>query len=170
MVRLYEEIHLHEDSSRVGSIHGFFLMLAAIPQIFHRTQVADKERVREQELELIFKVLHALHVKYGGSNMVLQKISKLRAESMELRESEQAAAIAPGSHMMILESVIGDSNLLFPVPASFSLNLDLLTGHLPGDDSQRDSTMDFLAFENSLIDWSVDGSLYASDFLQSMVL
>jgi hypothetical protein len=30
-------------------------MLSEIPQIFHRTQVADKERLRAQELELICK-------------------------------------------------------------------------------------------------------------------
>ncbi|KAJ0413899.1 hypothetical protein BJY00DRAFT_305976 [Aspergillus carlsbadensis] len=170
MIRLYEEIHLHEDSPRLGSFHGFFLMLAAIPQIFHRTQVPEKERLREQELELICMVLGALHVKYGGSNMVLQKISKLRAESTDLQESEQAAAVAPGSHLVILESLVADSNILFPVPANFSPNLDLLDGYMPGDESQRDSAMDFLAFENSLIDWSATGSLYAPDFSQSIVL
>jgi hypothetical protein len=116
------------------------------------------------------QVLRFLHVKYGGSNMMLQKIFTLRADSTELRESGRAAAIAPGSHMMILGSVIVDSTLLFPVPANFSPNLDLLNGYLPGDESQWDFTVDFLAFENALIDWSADGSLCASDFSQSMVL
>lgn len=162
MVRLYEEIHLHEDSPRLGSVHGFFLMLAAIPQIFHRTQLAEKERLRERELWLICEVLRALHVKYGGSNMVLQKISKLRAESNDSRESE-LPPVAPASNLEPITGAIVDHRLLFPFPANFSPNIDLLNHHIEGDDTRRNGAMDFLAFESSLIDWSADGPFYGSD-------
>lgn len=155
MVRLYEEIHLHEDSPRLNSVHGFFLMLAAIPQIFHRTESAERERLREHELDVICQVLRALHVKYGGSNMVLQKISKLRAESNDLRESQPPPITAAG----YLDSNTGatiDSSLLFPFPADFSPNLDLLDDY--EDNARSNGAMDLLAFESSLIDWSADDS------------
>ncbi|OJJ03886.1 hypothetical protein ASPVEDRAFT_85309 [Aspergillus versicolor CBS 583.65] len=164
IVRLYEEIHLHEDSPRLNSVHGFFLMLAAIPQIFHRTESAAKERLREHELDVICQVLQALHVKYGGSNMVLQKISKLRAESDALRESEPPP-VNTGSY---LESSTGaiDSSLLFPFPTHFSPNLGLLDDY--ENNSPRNGAMDLLAFESSLIDWSADDFFDTGDFPQSI--
>jgi hypothetical protein len=38
MIRLYEEIYYHEYATRLGSVHGFFLMLAAVPQILTLTR------------------------------------------------------------------------------------------------------------------------------------
>lgn len=168
MIRLFEEIHCHEDTPRLGSVHGFFLMLAAIPQIFHRPQVAEKERLRQRELDLICAVLQQLRVKYGGCNMVLQKVSKLRAESHNLPGSDPMAVAQNGLSRSVT-GVIPASSLLFPFPADFSPNLDLLDSCMPGNEGQKDVMIDLLAFESSLIDWSADGSLYASDLPQSMV-
>ncbi|KAE8146789.1 hypothetical protein BDV25DRAFT_169611 [Aspergillus avenaceus] len=166
MVRLLEEIHYHEDTPRLCSIHGFFFMLAAIPQIFHRTQVAEKEHQRERELDLICDILRHLRVKYGGSNMVLQKISKLRDGSHNLSESQPMAAHQGGLPKPVT-GVVSGGNLLFPFPVDFSPNLDLLDSCVSGNEDQMDM-MDFLAFESSLIDWSAPGSLELSDFPQSL--
>ncbi|KAL2826156.1 hypothetical protein BJY01DRAFT_256093 [Aspergillus pseudoustus] len=172
MTRLYEEIHQHEDSGRLGSIHGFFLMLAAIPQIFHCTQVAEKERLRERALDLICAVLQNLQVKYGGSNMVLQKISKLRAEPRDFNSQLQPLHVQqqdgiPGTVPFLVSGV----DQLFPFPAGFAPNLDLLDAW--GSENaagQRDMLMDLLSFESSLVDWSGDVSLDAVDFPQPLFM
>lgn len=172
MTRLYEEIHQHEDSPRLGSIHGFFLMLAAIPQIFHCTQVAEKERLRERSLELICAVLQDLQVKYGGSNMVLQKISKLRAEPRDLNASQlQPLTVNQEGISGTVPFFVSGVDQLFPFPAGFAPNLDLLDA-LGSDNTagQRDMLMDLLSFESSLVDWSGDVTLDAADFPQALFM
>jgi hypothetical protein len=156
MIRLYEEIYHHEQAARLGSVHGFYLMLAAIPQIFHRTQSAEKEHLREKELDLICAVLRQLRVKYGGSNMVLRKVTGLRAESQTCEQCfitetpQDVSEITAGG-------LVPECDRLFPFPLQFCSNLNLLNASIPEDDFGDNSMIDFLAFENSLIDWPVDG-------------
>ncbi|KAF7591647.1 hypothetical protein BBP40_001286 [Aspergillus hancockii] len=159
MVQLYEEIYHREQSNRLHSVHGFFLMLAAVPQIFHRAQTPDKERLREKELEIVCSVLRQLRVKYGGSNMVLQKVLKLISESQTNTEQDLITETqGEPTELFITRGEILDSVSLFPFPLEFSPNLDLLNAGIPDNERQEESIIDLLTFESSLIDWSVDGS------------
>lgn len=161
MIRLYEEIYHHEHAARLGSIHGFFLMLAAIPQIFHRTQVAEKEMLRSKELDLICAILKHLRVKFGGCNMVLNRILRLRAESQFSAGQNSVADVYNAAGGISAEGPIEGADQLFPFPAEFSTNLDLLQRGETVSESHEDVMIDVLAFESSLIDWSVD---YSSNF------
>ncbi|OJJ03444.1 hypothetical protein ASPVEDRAFT_42914 [Aspergillus versicolor CBS 583.65] len=172
MTRLYEEIHQHEDSARLGSIHGFFLMLAAIPQIFHYTQVSEKDCLRERSLDLICAVLQNLQVKYGGCNMVLQKISKLRTEPRDFNSSQlQPVTMNEEGIPGTVPFPVSGVDQLFPFPTGFAPNLDLL--HAWGSQNtagQRDMLMDLLSFESSLVDWSGDVGLGVADFPQQLFM
>lgn len=169
MIRLYEEMYYHEHAARLGSVHGFFLMLAAIPQIFHRTQIAEKETLREKELDLICAILKHLRVKFGGSNMVLNRILRLRAESQSNAGQDSVADAYSPAGGVSAEDPIEGVDQLFPFPADFSTNLDLLQHGESVGESHEDVMIDVLAFESSLIDWSMDNSsnfhaMTAADF------
>jgi hypothetical protein len=53
--------------------------------------------------------------------------------------------------------IVPQCDRLFPFPLQFCSNLNLLNAFALDVDIPDDAMIDLLAFENSLIDWSVDG-------------
>lgn len=153
MIRLFEELYHHEQISQLLPINGFFLMLAAIPQIYYHPQTPVKERLREEELSVIRAIMGQLRIKYGGCDMVLRKICRLQDEELQGRPSKQLLF----DDRQALETLgelpfLSVSRQLFPFPAEMFPNLDLLGEEVLGSDEIDLS--DLFPVEGSLEDWS----------------
>lgn len=150
MIRLYEEIYLREQSHHLIPIHGFFLMLAAIPQIFFGPRTSHKERLRQEHINVITSILEQLRVKYGGCDMILRKITRLVTEAHNGNERNDLTSE---------ESILLPRHQeLFPFPMDLSPNLDLFN-----DDGLdfNNAGFDFAGvfhFDTSLLDWSFDNT------------
>lgn len=153
MIRLFEELYHHEQISQLLPINGFFLMLAAIPQIYYHPQTAAKERLREEELSVIRTILGQLCIKYGGCDMVLRKICRLQDEELQGRPSKPLLFDdRQGLETFGELPLFSVSRKLFPFPAEMFPNLDLLAEEVLGSDEIDLS--DLFPVEGSLEEWS----------------
>jgi hypothetical protein len=153
MIRFFEELYHHEQILQLLPINGFFLMLAAIPQIYYHPQTPAKERLREEELSVIRTILAQLRIKYGGCDMVLRKISRLQDEELQGRPSksllfDDRQALETWGELPFLSV----SRQLFPFPAETFPNLDLLGEEVLG--SHEIDLSDLFPVEGSLEEWS----------------
>lgn len=152
MVRLYEEIHLREHAHHLASTNGFFLMLAAIPQIFYEPRTAEKQQLRREQLDVIYAVIQQLSVKFGGCDMVSHKISRLMADA----QSNQNA----GKDFVSDDIFFPHLKALFPFPIDLSPNLDLIIDDGLGSHGDNFDFTDAFLFETSVLDWSFDDSQF----------
>ncbi|KAL2837076.1 hypothetical protein BJX68DRAFT_273214 [Aspergillus pseudodeflectus] len=144
IARLYEEIECREETSRLLQIHGFFCMVAAVPLICHPHELQDVNTSREEEVDIICGVLSQMRRRYGGSDLVLRKIRRLRTEM----SPDNGCTIGRQSNDADIRSMPATSSIqsrldeLFPFPHEFSSALTLLradadyTGYIGGSQSE----------------------------------
>ncbi|KAL4963827.1 fungal specific transcription factor domain-containing protein [Aspergillus stella-maris] len=138
IARLYEEIECREETPRLLQIHGFFCMVAAVPLICYPHDGLEDvmKAVREEEIDIICRVLSQMRHRYGGSDLVLRKIRRLRAEmradnlnhsgcSID-RQSSSNDTDSPGWSMPATSSIQSRIDKLFPFPHELSGALALL--------------------------------------------
>lgn len=85
IVSLYEEICCRQQVQFLIHVNAFFIMVAAISQLYMRHNGQQEEtwsekRTIAEKIELLCKILQKMQIKYGGAGMVLQKIQFLSAE------------------------------------------------------------------------------------------
>ena len=126
IARLYEEIHCREETARLLQIHGFFCMVAAVPLICCPRQSQEDDLAREEALGVICQVLGRMKTRYGGSDLVLRKISRL--ENDVKKDSEHGphdqVSSAGEYSMWATFSIRGRLDELFSFPPSFCRHVD----------------------------------------------
>ncbi|KAL4798068.1 hypothetical protein BDV19DRAFT_386726 [Aspergillus venezuelensis] len=144
IARLYEEIECREETPRLLQIHGFFCMVASVPLICYPHELlqdvnVNMNAVREEEINIICGVLGQMRRRYGGSDLVLRKIRRLRAE-MRTDNNECGCTIHVGrqssndndlrsTSMPATSSIQRRIDELFPFPHELSSALILLRGN-----------------------------------------
>lgn len=126
IARLYEEIHCREETARLIQIHGFFCMVAAVPLICCPRLPQEDDLARDEALGVIRQVLGRMKTRYGGSDLVLRKISRL--ENDVKKETEHGihdqASTGEGASMWATSSIRNRLDELFPFPSSFCRHVD----------------------------------------------
>ncbi|CAI4215811.1 unnamed protein product [Parascedosporium putredinis] len=92
LARIYEEIFYREQTQYLPSIHGFLSLVAAIPLIYFKSDSAQAEAERAEELEMIISVINSMKYKFGGCRLVYTKIQGLKQEV-----KAQAMALVDGA-------------------------------------------------------------------------
>lgn len=123
MASLYEEIHSREQSTYLLNFHGFFCMTAAVPLILCSRPLGDYDE-RESQMEVICSVLECLRTRYGGADLVLRKVQRLRSDSESFE-----GAILQESRVDRMDSTARRRleecwDQLFPFPPSFCKRVD----------------------------------------------
>lgn len=152
MARLYEEINIRERSKSLLPIHGFFCMLASIPQIYYRPRCAEKERVRQEEIGILCSIMESIRGKYGGSEMVLHKIRGMENQvhsSMEQMETDTNGV----SDSFITQHGSESLENLFPFPLEICSQMELI--HQSVYSETESSMQNFLPMENEWANWLV---------------
>lgn len=72
---LYDEIYYREHAHFLLHIHAFFIIVAAVSQIYCCPQIPEKVELRKQELDGLYTILRQMRNKYGGADIVLNKIT-----------------------------------------------------------------------------------------------
>lgn len=161
LARIYEEIFYREQTHYLPSIHGFLSLVAAIPLIYFKSDSAQAESERAEELEMIISVINSMKYKFGGCRLVYTKIQGLKQEvKAQFRQQAQAQrqedAERPGQtskpHERGLGSItwadqkIGERlGQLFPYPTSFCRALALVDGATTAAESFDE--LDFAAID-----------------------
>ncbi|RSM06974.1 hypothetical protein BHE90_005213 [Fusarium euwallaceae] len=126
IARLYEEIHCREETARLLQIHGFFCMVAAVPLICSPRQSQEDDLARDEALSIIRQVLGRMKARFGGSDLVLRKISRLEHDMKKENEHGthgQASTVEEDS-MWATFSIRDRLDELFSFPASFCRHVD----------------------------------------------
>lgn len=123
MASLYEEIHSREQSTYLLNFHGFFCMAAAVPLILCSRPLGDYDE-RESQMEVICSVLECLRTRYGGADLVLRKVQRLRSDSESFE-----GTILQESRVDRMDSTARRRleecwDQLFPFPPSFCKRVD----------------------------------------------
>ncbi|KAL0935783.1 uncharacterized protein CTRU02_210374 [Colletotrichum truncatum] len=127
MVRLYEEIECREHTAYLLPIHGMMCMIAAVPLIYYRPQNRELESQRVAEIAIICSILTRLRDRYGGSDLVLNKIQRLQRLVNNEKESEQGPWCGNGDTMEEpSRDALDRVYELLPFPASFCSGMELL--------------------------------------------
>lgn len=114
-IRLYEEIEYRGHVNLLVSIHVFFCLVAAVPQIFHRPGDAAREDSRRAEVEILCSVLRTTIPRYPGAQHNLDKIRRLMTRSSANGDVNLSAGAA-ADHLY----------RLFPFPNSMCDNMEIL--------------------------------------------
>lgn len=161
MIHLYEEIVFREQTCFLRPLNAFLCMVASLPQIYYKPRSAEKKAVRENELGILCSVLEQMQVKYGGSEMVLRKILKLRRNVDASLDAQTLDSI--GTPRSPVSSGTGARlKDLFPFPASMCGHMDLIEWD---GDLEEYSAESFVPMENEWVswlsteDWDLTGSL-----------
>jgi len=154
-VVLYDEIQCQDETIFLPPINGFFCLALALPLIHHVPQSTQKEASRKSELDIVRSVALGMQDRYGDSPMVLGKINNLEKRIHGTAAGDEPRdTTLPGN----LESC-AFAKELFPFPASFCDNMDLLS--LAAVPINQLDVEDFVPMEN----WSADGYFFDSTFL-----
>ncbi|OAL43336.1 hypothetical protein IQ07DRAFT_580289 [Pyrenochaeta sp. DS3sAY3a] len=78
--RLYEELHCRDETCHLVHAHGFFCMVVAVPLICFPRQSVHDGFIRNDLLQVICAILEERRHRYGGWDLVLQKIKWLRED------------------------------------------------------------------------------------------
>ncbi|KAK5046118.1 hypothetical protein LTR84_008575 [Exophiala bonariae] len=84
MTDIYEEILCREHASFLGSIHGFWCMVAALPLLYCIPESDAVESRRKESLDVLRSILDVLRSKFGVAETVAQKVSALTSERQNL--------------------------------------------------------------------------------------
>ncbi|KAK5991597.1 hypothetical protein PT974_09882 [Cladobotryum mycophilum] len=163
MAALYDEINSREQAAYLLHHHGFLIMAAALPLIFHSPQAENRNSISDQ-LDVICSVLLRMKAKYGGASFVLSKIHRLRQWSTA---SERPASQSGPSNATVykLESCL---NQLFPFPSKFCSQMESVDPTaLDGNDRRDDLALesDFTMFDMLGMDMTSFDMLESSNFL-----
>lgn len=157
MVSLYEEIHCRQHAHFLLHMHGFFILVAAISQIYYRPRAPEKDAVRRQELNSLCAILRQMRSKYGGADLCLNKITWLRAEveRSKLRDpgSPQQTNLQDDGASGFLPRGHEDVRRLFPFPASFCANMSLFDAGVNDDDGMQ---LADLVWGEEMAPWMLD--------------
>ncbi|KAF4834937.1 Acetamidase regulatory protein [Colletotrichum tropicale] len=126
--RLYEEIHCREETAHLIAIHGYFLMVAAVPLVCFPRQSREDEVTRDEELKVICDVLGEMRSRYGGSDLVLRKIRQLQkdTDSRGGQSSHDCRSGVPGEHATWATRSVGERlNDLFAFPPGFCPRMNM---------------------------------------------
>ncbi|KAK2772209.1 hypothetical protein CKAH01_14016 [Colletotrichum kahawae] len=178
--RLYEEIHYREETAHLVAIHGYFLMVAAVPLICFPRQSQEDEVSRDEELKIICDVLGEMRSRYGGSDLVLRKIRQLQKDTNSRggQSGHDHRSGVPGEHAMWATRSISERlNDLFAFPQSFCPRMNMPEADMnPTEGSGRDwlsqieyfpdflsenglNLTDMLALDYSLLEMPNDSSV-----------
>ncbi|KAF4968643.1 hypothetical protein FSARC_4018 [Fusarium sarcochroum] len=129
IARLYEEIHYREETAHLLQIHGFFCMVAAVPLICYPHTSLELDTARNESIDIICRVLGRINCKYGGSEVVLRKVRRLRQEIKD--NHHRVSADVQQSHvtdqpMVMASSIQTRRDELFPFPRGFCGALETL--------------------------------------------
>ena len=144
ITRLYEEIHLREETAYLLPIHGLYCMIASLPQIHYRPRWTEQAAMHREELDILCSIMTSMRVKYGGSDMVLRKIERMRNENATTTDR----CLVDGSST---QHDVSDSQALFPFPTSICSHMDLI--QQPGNLEEDLFDDHFVPFESEWRSW-----------------
>lgn len=164
IARLYEEIHYREETAHLVSVHGFLCMVAAVPLIVFPPSSPERRLAQEEDLEIIRNVLVGMRARYGGSDLVLRKISKLQQDVRRGgREQGRDCHVASGEDALwATRSIQERSGELFAFPPSFCPRM---SSPEPDTSHLGDSGGDWMAHSDSISDFLSGNDLNLSDIV-----
>ena len=156
MADLYEEVLCRDRVSFLGSIHGFWCMVAALPLLKGIPENAVIESQRKESLDMLCSVLELMRCKFGVAETVARKVSDLNKERQDMLRQHRDEGIdglearlgstTDEQQIARLDSLFVDVRHWYP-------DLELLLSD-PG--IERNITPDCDAVENSN-HWTLDG-------------
>ncbi|KAH8650557.1 fungal-specific transcription factor domain-containing protein [Tricladium varicosporioides] len=180
ITRLYEEILYHEDVNFLLPIHGWMILVAAVPQIYSVTKFPNQKETCEEELGILISVLSELHNKYPSAGPVLKKIATFRQKGITFSGLDNTTTNecigSTAQNLAHSDEFFNNIDALFPFPDCFSPKLKLLRpdtseasdipgqlGFMPFNVDEMSWTFDWLASTISCPDshnWDAEGKLY----------
>lgn len=164
IVALYEEIYYRQQAHFLLHIHGFFIMVAAVSQIYYQPRRPEKVEMSKQELDTLCCILRQMRSKYGGSDMVLNKILWLQAEVGKDRQLNPATSefvpLPDDSPGFSLRNPEGGLRELFPFPGALCSNRGLLDVNI-NTDTEND---DLLPWGAEMVPWEIDETFFTDMF------
>lgn len=129
--RLYEDILCHEDVTYLVPIHGWMVLVIAVPQVYCAAKCAGQETVCSEELDLVCSVLTQMCEKYTSARMVLGKITRFRRDGNHIPGLAGASGNendAANLHQYHHDPDENFSNIgsLFPFPSNICPKMGLL--------------------------------------------
>lgn len=155
MVSLYEEIYYRQHAPFLLHIHGFFIMVAAVSQIYYRPRTPERIELLKQELDSLCSILERMRNKYGGAGMVLTKILWLRSEVDKARQRELAnpqQANLQDESSRFLSPDHENLRELFSFPVSLCTNMDLLEVSM--NDNLETVSTNLFPWEEDMASWT----------------
>lgn len=180
ITRLYEEILYHEDVTYLLPIHGWMILVAAVPQIYSVTKFPNQKGICEEELDILTSVLSELHNKYPSAGPVLKKIATFRQKGITFSGLENTTTnectTSGAQNSAHSDEFFSNIDALFPFPDCFSPKLKLLrpaaaetsdipeqSGFMPFNVDEMSWTFDWLASTINCPDghnWGSEGKFY----------
>lgn len=128
MVRIFEEIHCHDQSALLLPINAYFALISAIPHIYYRPYDAEREESRKNDLNILFSVLNQMKLRYDAAASVLNNIARHQEQIERTRQYDlldpERSAVETGIE---LTESLPDFKNLFPFPLDMCSNMDLLS-------------------------------------------
>lgn len=156
---LYEEVVCRDHVSFLGSIHGFWCMVAALPLLYCMPEKPATESRRKESLDIICSVLELMRCKFGVAETAAQKISDLTHERQNVLQQHMVeSANRPSARLdsWTDEQEISQLESLFIDVRQWYPDVDEVLSD-PG--MKQSARADFETMENSNF-WNLDG-LYA---------
>lgn len=156
MADFYEEILCREHGSFLGSIHGFWCIVAALPLLYCVPERSANESRRKESLEILCSVLNLMRCKFGVAETAAQKVSDLTEERQNMLQEqlvESTHTRSTQSGIWADEQQVSDLQALFINVHHWCPDFDEILSD-PGIDRIARADVDTL---ENLSHWSVEG-------------
>lgn len=132
IARIYEDIHYRQESARLVQIHGFFCMVAAVAILCYPPGSVERDKVREEELDILRGILQEMSIRYGGAELVLRKINRLQQDMRRSNRGSRHSSnplrdILPTAHVAeVTRAMQSRVRELLPYPVTSCNHMDIL--------------------------------------------